>query len=93
MTPRVKLLPVGLVKTVRPWARSTATSILVVVVLPLVPLTTTMPAPDVRQGVGEEAGVDPLRHQARQRRAAAAQPCGRPRSLARDHSRRRPQHP
>ncbi len=43
MTPRVKLLPVGLVNTLRPWARRTATSILVVVVFPLVPLTTTMP--------------------------------------------------
>ena len=43
ITPRVKLEPVGLVKTVRPWARSTATSILVVVVLPLVPVTTTIP--------------------------------------------------
>ena len=43
ITPRVKFEPVGLVKTVRPWARSTATSILVVVVLPLVPVTTTIP--------------------------------------------------
>ena len=43
MTPRVKLLPVGLVKTSSPWARRMATSILVVVVLPLVPLTTTIP--------------------------------------------------
>ena len=43
MTPRVKLLPVGLVKTRRPCSRRIATSILVVVVLPLVPVTTTMP--------------------------------------------------
>ena len=41
--PRVKLLPVGLVKTRRPCSRRIATSILVVVVLPLVPVTTTMP--------------------------------------------------
>jgi hypothetical protein len=39
----VKFDPVGLVNTSRPWARSSATSIFVVVVLPLVPLTTTMP--------------------------------------------------
>ena len=43
MTPRVKLLPVGLLKTRSPWARRIATSIFVVVVLPLVPVTTTMP--------------------------------------------------
>ena len=43
ITPRVKLLPVGLENTVWPWARTIATSILVVVVLPLVPLTTTIP--------------------------------------------------
>ena len=92
MTPRVKLEPVGLVKTVRPWARSTATSILVVVVLPLVPLTTTIPPRHVGQGVGEEPGVDPLGHQAGQRRAAATQARGSPRRLARDHRRRRPQH-
>ena len=41
MTPRVKFDPVGLVKTVLPWARSSATSIFVVVVLPFVPDTTT----------------------------------------------------
>ena len=43
ITPRVKFEPVGLLNTVRPWARSTATSIFVVVVLPLVPVTTTIP--------------------------------------------------
>jgi len=43
MTPRVKLLPVGFVNTVSPCSRRMATSILVVVVLPLVPVTTTTP--------------------------------------------------
>ena len=43
MTPRVKLLPVGLLKTRSPCWRRIATSIFVVVVLPFVPVTTTMP--------------------------------------------------
>ena len=43
MTPRVKLVPVGLLKTRSPCGRSIATSIFVVVVLPFVPVTTTMP--------------------------------------------------
>lgn len=51
MTPRVKLLPVGLVKTRRPVVRSSSTTIFVVVVLPFVPLMTTTPygsSPSVR---------------------------------------------
>ncbi|OPZ50221.1 MAG: hypothetical protein BWY91_02889 [bacterium ADurb.BinA028] len=39
----MKLLPVGLVKTCLPCAAMMAASILVVVVLPLVPVTTTIP--------------------------------------------------
>ena len=42
-TPREKLLPVRLVKTFNPVDSSSSTTILVVVVLPLVPLITTMP--------------------------------------------------
>ena len=44
ITPRVKLLPVGLLKTRLPCARRIAASILVVVVFPFVPVTTTMPS-------------------------------------------------
>ena len=44
MTPRVKLLPVGLLNTCLPCARRIAASIFVVVVFPLVPVTTTIPS-------------------------------------------------
>lgn len=43
MTPRTKLLPVRFVKTRRPCDSRSSVMIFVVVVLPLVPLTTTMP--------------------------------------------------
>ncbi len=56
MTPLVKLLPVGLVRTVRPWARSSATSIFVVVVLPLVPETMTMPPRTSARACARKAG-------------------------------------
>ena len=42
--PLVRLLPVGLVTTVRPVASSSSTTIFVVVVLPLVPVTTATPS-------------------------------------------------
>ena len=74
MTPRVKLLPVGLVKTRTPCSRRIATSILVVVVLPLVPVTTTMPRGSPRQRVREEPRVHPLDDQPGQCRPAAPEP-------------------
>jgi hypothetical protein len=49
-------------------------------------------AGDVREGVAEEAGVDPLRHEARQSRAPTAQAGRSARRLAGHHGRRRPQH-
>ena len=48
-TPRVKLLPVRLVNTFRPWPSSSSTTIFVVVVLPLVPLISTTPCGNVRK--------------------------------------------
>ena len=91
MTPRVKLLPVGLVKTSSPWARRMATSILVVVVLPLVPLTTTIP-----RGTPASAWARKPGPPSRPRGPAAPTPAPEPRRgpgrLACDHGRCRPQH-
>ena len=74
MTPRVKLLPVGLVKTRTPCSRRIATSILVVVVLPLVPVTTTMPRGSPDSACARNLGSSPLDDQPGQCRPATPEP-------------------
>jgi hypothetical protein len=59
----VKLLPVGLVKTASAVGRMIATSILVVVVLPLVPETTTI-TPPCEQTPARAGRARPTRHHA-----------------------------
>ena len=92
MTPRVKLLPVGLLNTRLPWARRIAASIFVVVVFPLVPVTTTIPSRHPRQGVREELRVDPLGHEARHRRTPTPDPGRGPGRLARNDRGGGPEH-
>ena len=72
-TPRVKLLPVRLVKTFRPWLSSSSTTIFVVVVLPFVPLTTATPSGRVDSVRGMKPGSF-FYHQPGKGRASAPEP-------------------